>query len=70
MEDKMYDMGTKEEELKTASGPVSQSKEKDIYYPRLYLNTEELPALKGFSVGDKIKLILEPYLYFFCNTLV
>ena len=53
---KMVDVGERHSNKGLSSCmPESPS----VYYPSLYLNTKQLPSLKGSDVSTKMKMILE-----------
>lgn len=52
---KLQDAGIK----RNKAGIPTISSNKGVEYPSLYLNTEEVPQLKGYEVSDKVIFIME-----------
>ena len=55
---KLQDAGVKDNEMDAISDSPS-TRRREIRYPSLYLNTDEVPQLKGYEYGDKIVLVAE-----------
>lgn len=57
---KLFDMGTTmDDEMVTAVAEGEVNKDEEKSYPKLYLNTKELPSLEGVSIGQKVILHFE-----------
>lgn len=56
---KMQDAGEKRNMSDTCMPCVSSSMDSEISYPSMYLNTKQVPALKGLEVEDEVILIIK-----------
>jgi len=53
---KMHDVG---EKPKKYEGSVPCCSDRNIYYPSLYLNVEQVPELSGKDVGDEVTFLVK-----------
>lgn len=52
---KLHDLGSEGMAVEAMPAPPT---EKSKYYPTLYLDTEQLPGLDDYDVGDDVMLVL------------
>ena len=56
---KMQDAGEKRDMSKECTPCVSSSMDGEVSYPSMYLNTKQVPLLKGLEVEDEVTLVVK-----------